>query len=115
MEELLISAPNLTGRAEMRAVAEAVVPVIEVDRLEEEELARELGVPDDLVGIDPYIISMYRRCLAGPHKEGTIRSQRERFGLFLDRPAGMPGIVAGQTWSDGPSRRGQYHVGDSFH
>ena len=38
-EEICIGAQNLTGLAEIRAVAEAVAPAFEVDRLEDEELA----------------------------------------------------------------------------
>ena len=45
----------------MRAAAVALV--IEAERLEEEESAQELGIPDDLVRIDSYIVNMYRRCL----------------------------------------------------
>ena len=40
MEELPLGAPNLTGLADIRAAAEAVVPVIKAVRLEKEELAR---------------------------------------------------------------------------
>ena len=72
LEEMPIGAPNLTGP--IRAVAEAVVPAVEAENLESEELAQEPGIPDDHVGIDAYIINMYRRCLRGYYKEGTVRS-----------------------------------------
>ena len=72
LEEQPRGAPNLTGSAEIRAVAEALVLNVEAERLEDEAAARELGIPGDLVGIDSYIINMYRRCLGGQYKEGTI-------------------------------------------
>ena len=53
---------------------------------------------------------MYRRCLAGPYKEGTIRSQRDLFGVFFDRPVGMPEIMAGQSRSTSVSRRREQTV-----
>ena len=52
LEGMSIGAPNLIGPAEIRAVAEAVVPAVEAEQLEEEELAQERGVLDDPVVID---------------------------------------------------------------
>ena len=49
----MLIAPNLVGPSEIRAVAEAVAPVIQAERLQEEELAPELGIPDYLVGTMP--------------------------------------------------------------
>ena len=75
IEQQRIGAPDLVGRAEIRAAAEAAAPGREADREEAEEEARELGVPDDPIGVDAYSIQMYRKCLGGPVKEGTVRSQ----------------------------------------
>ena len=45
------------------------------------------------------MVHMYRKCLGGSYKEGTNRSQRDLFGVFIDWPAGMPDIMVGQTRS----------------
>ena len=68
-------------------------------------MARDLGIPDDPIGLDAFVINLHRQCLGGPYKEGTVRSQRDLFGVFLDRPAGMPEIMTGQTRSISVSRR----------
>ena len=105
LEEQPLTAPYLTVPAAIRAAAEAAVPELEAKSQELEEEAQELGIPADPVGLDAYLIDMYRKCLGGPYKEGTIRSQRDLFGVFLDRPAGMPELMAGQTRSVSVSRR----------
>ena len=43
--------------------------------------------------------------MSGPYLEGIVRSQRDLFGVFLDRPAGMSQIMAGQTRSMSVARR----------
>ena len=63
LEEMPRGAPNRTGPAEIRAVAKAVAPAVEAEHLEDETKDQALGIPDDPVGIDAYIINMYRRCL----------------------------------------------------
>ena len=62
--------PNPTGLVEIRAVAAAAVLNIEAERQEEEVAPRELGILDDIVGVDSYIINMYRRCLGAPIRRG---------------------------------------------
>ena len=47
--------------------------------------AQELGIPVDSIGVGANIIYLHRRCLGGPYKEGTVRSQRDLFGVFLDQ------------------------------
>ena len=51
------------------------------------------------------LLTCIRNAWAGLTKDGTIRSQRDLFGVFLDRPAGMPELMAGQTQSVSVSRR----------
>ena len=53
--------PNRTGPVEIRAAAEAAVLNIEAERQELEVVAEETGIPNDLVGVDAYIIDLYRR------------------------------------------------------
>ena len=105
LEEQPLTAPYLAVPAVIRAAAEAAVPELEAKSQELEEEAQELGIPADPVGLDAYLIDMYRKCLGGPYKVGTIRSQRDLFGVFLGRPAGMPEPMAGQTRSVSVSRR----------
>ena len=84
-------AANLTGPVEIRAAAEAAVLNIDAERRELKVAADELGIPDDLVGVDAYIIGMYRRCLGGPYNEGAVRSQRGLLVVCLDSPFGNAG------------------------
>ena len=80
LEEQPRGAPNLTGPAEIRAAAEAVALEYEAEQQEMDAEAQELGIPVDPIGVDAYIINLHRRCLGGPYKEGTVRSQRDLFG-----------------------------------
>ena len=82
---------------------------------EEEQEADDLAIPSDPVLIDAYLANSYRRCLSGPYREGTIRSQRNLFGVFLDRPAGMSEVMMGQTRSASVTRRKESMIyrGDS--
>ena len=50
----------------------------------------------DFLSMDADLAHMYRRCMGGSYTEYIFRSQRDLFGTFLDRPAGMPDIMAGQ-------------------
>ena len=105
LENQPLVAPYLTGSEAIREAAEAAAPAMAAEEQELDEEARELGMPDDSIGMDAYIINLQRRCLGGPYKEGTVRSQRDLFGVFLDRPAGMPEIMAGQSRSISVTRR----------
>ena len=63
LEEQPRGVPTLIGPVEIRAAAEAAVLNVKAERLHEEAAARELGIPDDPVGVNSYIRNMYRRCL----------------------------------------------------
>ena len=110
LEEQPRGAPNLTGPAEIRAAAEAAALEFEAEQQDVDANAQELGIPVDSIGVDAYIINWHRRCLGGPYKEGTVRSQRDLFGVFLDRPAGMPDLMPGQTRSASVSRRREQSI-----
>ena len=75
LEEQPLTAPYLIAPAV--AAAEVVVPELEAKSRELEEEAQKLGIPADPTGLDALLIDMYRKCLGGPYKEGTIRSQRD--------------------------------------
>ena len=110
LDEQPRGAPNLTGPAEIRAAAEAAALEFEAERQEIEADAQELGIPVDPIGVDAFIVDLHRRCLGGPYKEGTVRSQRDFFGVLLDRPAGVPELMAGPKKSSSVSRRREQSI-----
>ena len=89
----------------IRVAAEAAAPHMVAEDKELDEEAKELGIPDDPAGMDAYLIDMQRKCFGGPYKEGTVRPLRDLYSVYLDRPAGMPEIMAGQSRSISVARR----------
>ena len=82
-EQQPIGVAKLTGAAVIRAFAEAVLPEIEAAAERAEKESRKRNAPKDLAGVDACLIRLYRPCLRGDFKEGTLRSQRDLFSTFL--------------------------------
>ena len=110
-----LEVPYLTGTSTIRASAHADAPNVEAILAEEEQEADDLAIPSDPVLIDAYLVNSDRHCLSGPYREGTVWSQRNLFGGFLDRPAGMSEVMLGQTRSASVTRRKESMIprGDS--
>ena len=100
-----LTVPYLTVTEDIRVAAEAVAPRMTVEEQELGNQANELGIPDDPAGMDAYMVDMQRRCLGGPYTEDTVRSLRDTCIVYLDRPAGMPETMAGQSRSVSVTRR----------
>lgn len=55
----------------------------------------EKHVPGDPVGIDPYVVQLYRKCWRGSLADGIIRSHRDLFSVFTGPLGGFLGNLAG--------------------
>jgi hypothetical protein len=75
-----ISAPTLTGVVDNPVAAEADIAVLVTEEQAFEQELEDLRIPSDPESVDAYMVHMYRKCVGGPYKQGTVRSQRDLFG-----------------------------------
>ena len=102
----MLLAPSLTVATPLSSeAAQVVVPTMVEESKALDEEAHRMVTPNDPIGIDAYMVHQFRISPGGSFKEGVVRSQRDLFGVFLDRPAGMPDIIAGQTRSTSMPRK----------